>query len=46
MAKVVPKVMTGKGVGRWLEFGRRCIPGLFHPNTIEAKEKSGDRVLS
>lgn len=39
MAKVVLKVMTGKGIGGWLAAGRRGILGLFHPNTIEAKRE-------
>ena len=33
MAEMVPKVVTGKQVGRWSEAGRRGSLGLFHPNT-------------
>lgn len=43
VAKMLPKVAPGKEAGRWLEAGRRGIPGLFRPNQVEARVRSGDR---
>uniref|UniRef100_A0A452SHM7 Uncharacterized protein n=1 Tax=Ursus americanus TaxID=9643 RepID=A0A452SHM7_URSAM len=37
---MVPKVSTGKEVGGWSEAGGRASLGLFHPNTVEARDRS------
>lgn len=41
MVEKVPKVTTGKKVERWLEARIRSVLGLFHPNTVEAKDRPG-----
>lgn len=43
-AEVVLKVVTGKEVGGWTEAGRRGIPGLSHPNTVEARDRFRDSL--
>ena len=39
-AEVIPLVVTGKEVEGWWEAGRRSL-GLFHPNSLEARVRSG-----
>ena len=45
---LIPKVATGKKVGGWLEGGWKLEQGaslgLFCPNTVEAKDRSGGRL--
>lgn len=44
MAKVVPKVVTGKDMGGRLGSGRKRVPGLFGPHTSKDTESTASPI--
>ena len=41
---LIPKVETGRKFGGWSEAGTGVVPGSFHSNAVEARDRSASAV--